>query len=244
MNLLLLSEVCGHVEALPSRKRSLSASAIQSGETEIKKNNLSKERRLDVMQKMDGITALLKAAQRIEKIANGTAPILLSDYLMSSNTTLFETESQSQEHSHSLQLKALDLDKSGLMIQVDSSSMTLHSSSTGTSTSLHESQFSSLAEYLDAVAEAIPKKGPFVCPLNGCDKAFKRKDNLKCHLKVHNPNRERPFACSDCDETYLRRVDLKRHIETVHEQATRHPCSKCNRTFTRKEGLYQHMRRH
>ena len=72
---------------------------------------------------------------------------------------------------------------------------------------------------------------------------LKRKDNLKCHLKIHIPNRHRPFECDRCHRGYLRHVDLLRHIETVHLGVRRHFCRNCNKAFTRKEGLRIHSER-
>jgi uncharacterized Zn-finger protein len=89
----------------------------------------------------------------------------------------------------------------------------------------------------------ISSHGPFFCKVDGCDKEFKRKDNLKCHLKTHIPNRSRPFECQKCNRGYLRHVDLSRHIETVHLGVRKHFCQVCNKSFTRKEGLRIHSER-
>ena len=89
----------------------------------------------------------------------------------------------------------------------------------------------------------IPARGPFICQVSGCEKEFNRKDNLKCHIKTHIPNRNRPFECYQCDRGYLRQVDLMRHIETVHLGVRRHFCRNCSKAFTRKEGLRIHAER-
>lgn len=89
----------------------------------------------------------------------------------------------------------------------------------------------------------IPRHGPFICKVDGCAKEFKRKDNLKCHLKTHIPNRDRPFECKRCNRGYLRHVDLLRHIEIVHLGVRKHFCEICNKSFTRKEGLRIHSER-
>lgn len=97
--------------------------------------------------------------------------------------------------------------------------------------------------YLKNIYWTIPTQGPFICSVRGCHKEFNRKDNLKCHIKTHIPNRNRPFECARCERGYLRHVDLMRHIETVHLGVRRHFCSKCNKAFTRKEGLRIHSER-
>ncbi len=90
----------------------------------------------------------------------------------------------------------------------------------------------------------ISSKGPFICPYSDCLKEFKRKDNLKCHIRTHNPNRYRPFGCHRCDKSYLRHIDLERHITTVHELKRNFVCDVCQKWFTRREGLLQHSKRH
>lgn len=107
-----------------------------------------------------------------------------------------------------------------------------------------EDSFQSLSDYIEDMGRRIPAQGPFICPIEHCAKEFKRKDNLKCHLRTHDPTRTRPFACADCRKSYLRQVDLQRHIETVHLGARQHICDVCDKAFTRKEGLNQHLKRH
>jgi hypothetical protein len=84
---------------------------------------------------------------------------------------------------------------------------------------------------------------PFFCKVEGCEKSFTRKDNLKSHLKTHIPNRNRPYECEKCDRGYLRRIDLVRHIETVHLGVRKYFCQVCTKSFTRKEGLQIHSKR-
>jgi hypothetical protein len=87
------------------------------------------------------------------------------------------------------------------------------------------------------------KKPCFVCPVDGCGKVFNRKANLRAHKDTHNPNRARPFACLTCSKSYLRSIDLMRHIETTHNKTQKHICIDCGKSFTRKEGLRKHQER-
>lgn len=98
-------------------------------------------------------------------------------------------------------------------------------------------------QYIKQLYWNIPRHGPYICRVAECQKEFKRKDNLKCHLKIHIPNRSRPFECQTCDRGYLRHVDLLRHIETVHLGVRKHFCTICSKAFTRKEGLRIHSER-
>ena len=81
----------------------------------------------------------------------------------------------------------------------------------------------------------------FKCPFEGCDKEFTRKANRRAHIATHDPNRQRPFECPRCPKTYLRSVDLARHVEISHDHNRKYKCEKCTRCFTRKEGLKKHQ---
>jgi transcription elongation factor Elf1 len=87
------------------------------------------------------------------------------------------------------------------------------------------------------------QKVRFLCPIDGCGKVFTRKANGRAHIETHNPNRARPFTCPKCFKSYLRSIDLIRHIDTTHNQTQKHLCSDCGRRFTRKEGLKKHQER-
>jgi hypothetical protein len=60
-----------------------------------------------------------------------------------------------------------------------------------------------------------PPASAMLCPV--CGRAFDRKFNYKEHLKVHNPDRERPFACpiEGCQQKPFGRMnDLTRHLNS------------------------------
>ena len=44
-------------------------------------------------------------------------------------------------------------------------------------------------------------ENPFVC--NICDKAFSVKSNLMKHVKAHTVEKEKPFQCGNCENTFL-----------------------------------------
>lgn len=50
---------------------------------------------------------------------------------------------------------------------------------------------------------------PFSCPHGGCMKAYKNKHYLIDHERVHKG--EKPFLCKNCDRSFYRVTDLKKH---------------------------------
>lgn len=50
-----------------------------------------------------------------------------------------------------------------------------------------------------------------------CGKLFQRNYNLKTHMDIHNPRRDKPNLCEHvgCDKKFVRRTDLQRHEQTV-----------------------------
>ena len=53
----------------------------------------------------------------------------------------------------------------------------------------------------------------FTCTL--CGMYFLTKGNYKQHLETHNPNREKPYKCTECPVSFVRNVDFVRHFSSV-----------------------------
>ncbi|KAJ3123907.1 hypothetical protein HK098_001552 [Nowakowskiella sp. JEL0407] len=84
------------------------------------------------------------------------------------------------------------------------------------------------------------KKREFRCTVEGCDKTFTRRYNLKSHhLSIHT--RERPYACPECTQSFARQHDLKRHVKSVHTDNRPHACPHCTLTFSRSDALKRHL---
>eukprot|EP00794_Sanderia_malayensis_P000319 gene319-949_t len=114
----------------------------------------------------------------------------------------------------------------------------------------------------------------FPCTVEGCNRAYKTKGNLKTHLKIHNGDfsyrceydgcdksfvssysykihhrihtKERPFQCetNGCEKKFNTRYRLQAHMR-IHNGDT-FDCSfgNCNKGFTTKSDLQKHFRIH
>ncbi|KAI8801882.1 hypothetical protein BJ742DRAFT_835286 [Cladochytrium replicatum] len=81
----------------------------------------------------------------------------------------------------------------------------------------------------------------YSCPVEGCNHTFTRLFNLRAHAKTHDPSRNRPFQCTECDKSFCRQHDLDRHA-TVHSKVRAFNCSYCLRPFTRIDAKNRHER--
>ena len=79
------------------------------------------------------------------------------------------------------------------------------------------------------------------CPFPGCIKIFNRAYNFKSHFKIHTG--DRPFKCNDCDLSFARCHDLRRH-EKIHKKGNQNSnkCEFCNRLFSRPDALNRHIK--
>ena len=51
------------------------------------------------------------------------------------------------------------------------------------------------------------------------------------------------FRCDVCKKTFSRQYDLKRHRDSVHDNATQFQCNKCQKLFNRKDNYVSHCRK-
>lgn len=74
-----------------------------------------------------------------------------------------------------------------------------------------------------------------------CGKYFKRKHQLKLHVKIHT--REGWIPCDICNREYRDKTKLKDHKEEVHLKI-KYYCDRCGSAFSRKNLLYKHIKMH
>lgn len=80
---------------------------------------------------------------------------------------------------------------------------------------------------------------PYVCIF--CRKAFKRKDHLVIHEKVHTG--DKPFVCEVCGHRFAQKTHLRNHL-TKHSEVRAHACIVCGKRFKRKDSLKIHEKIH
>ena len=79
---------------------------------------------------------------------------------------------------------------------------------------------------------------PYKCKF--CGKAFNRNAHLVRHRKIHNGG-EKEWKCEQCGFSFWEKSDLVRHIKS-HEGNRPFKCDFCEQTFVWKRYLYKHLK--
>ncbi|KAF1846614.1 uncharacterized protein K460DRAFT_286764 [Cucurbitaria berberidis CBS 394.84] len=77
-----------------------------------------------------------------------------------------------------------------------------------------------------------------LCP----DKGFARRYNYNQHMLTHDTYRKKDNICNypGCGKEFVRKTDLARHDQSVHQRAKPFKCAKCPSAFSRKDTLRRH----
>ncbi|CAO2654885.1 Nn.00g116180.m01.CDS01 [Neocucurbitaria sp. VM-36] len=77
-----------------------------------------------------------------------------------------------------------------------------------------------------------------LCP----DKGFARRYNYNQHMLTHDTYRKKDNMCTfpGCGKEFVRKTDLARHDQSVHQRAKPFKCAKCPSAFSRKDTLRRH----
>ena len=93
---------------------------------------------------------------------------------------------------------------------------------------------------LDPIVEVYitEKCSKYMCDL--CEATFSQNGGLLKHRKsVHKEFRN--YSCKQCDQSYYRKTELKRHVEVTH-RGERYSCKICDRSYTRDKHLQKHVK--
>lgn len=82
---------------------------------------------------------------------------------------------------------------------------------------------------------------PFQC--TNCGRRFHRKDHLKNHLQVHNPNKIL-HSCDLCPKSYCSLLSYKKHIAVHAAEAGDLVCKLCGKMLADREGILHHLKVH
>ena len=75
-----------------------------------------------------------------------------------------------------------------------------------------------------------------------CQATFKRKDNLKRHMKQCG-QKETQWQCSKCSVTFTRKDNYKRHQSQCGKLSVNFPCPTCSSKFHRNDNLKVHEKK-
>jgi hypothetical protein len=71
------------------------------------------------------------------------------------------------------------------------------------------------------------------------DKGFARRYNYNQHMLTHDATRKKDNICPvpGCGKEFVRKTDLSRHDQSVHQKVKPYKCSRCPNAFPRKDTL-------
>lgn len=82
----------------------------------------------------------------------------------------------------------------------------------------------------------------FCCPVEGCNKEYKSRFNLKRHVECNHLGRK-PFTCEVCNRSFVSKLILTEH-QFIHSGEKPYTCSVCREKFRHMSLLSLHKRSH
>lgn len=82
---------------------------------------------------------------------------------------------------------------------------------------------------------------PYTC--QGCGNKFKRKEHADLHqVSCNQKEAIQLYSCDKCDMEFQKQSNLKRHVNTAHQDVGSLECTACGKVFKRKDNLLRHMK--
>lgn len=78
---------------------------------------------------------------------------------------------------------------------------------------------------------------------SSCGRRFHRKDHLKNHLQVHNPNKLL-HTCQLCRKTYCSQLSYRKHVAFHYAESGDLVCKLCGKTCDSRESIMHHLKVH
>ena len=82
----------------------------------------------------------------------------------------------------------------------------------------------------------------YCCMIDGCDRKYTTKFNLKKHVELHHLKQVK-FACQDCGKSFVSKLNLQEHAY-VHSGEMPYVCDLCGEKFRQISRLSLHKRHH
>lgn len=100
-----------------------------------------------------------------------------------------------------------------------------------------------LTPVISPTPNATNPKRRFLCPIEGCTKAYGKSSHVRAHLNWHSG--QKPFVCDQptCLKAFCRSDELARHYRT-HTGEKPYECTQCSKRFTRSDHLTKHLKVH
>ena len=83
----------------------------------------------------------------------------------------------------------------------------------------------------------------FKCEIDNCEYASKSRRDLNRHiLSIHEKNKK-PFLCTECGMSFIRKGRLENHVGSAHEKKKDFQCELCSAGFACISYLHGHMKK-
>ena len=74
-----------------------------------------------------------------------------------------------------------------------------------------------------------------------CKKVFNSNYALQKHLSIHDPEKTKRFGCGVCNISFETRWIMERHVDSIHNNDLVFNCNECDKTFGRSDNLRRHQ---